>query len=295
MIMPPVCCFIHTGFQPYLVASLARASASGFKVYLLGDAHSKEAAVLAGVEFIDLESLATSKTRRFFDSYAHNSVNSLEYERFCFARWLYLYEFAKSLSELPKQLIYLDSDVLFYASPESLSSYSEANFYTVLNYSPSVSIFNGISHLEKVAVRICEFYSMQPESILDYIVSGQKAKRFKSQGSYFQGKWAGTPHLSDMDLLQECFDAAHQGSVRLLPSDNAESSFVFNPTISSLKDREICLGAGPQPVLEETKHLQSIHFQGGRKKFLIAFDTLFNLNLELKVKFSSTRQSFDVY
>jgi hypothetical protein len=124
--------FIHSGGDSYLACSFTQAWASnpGAQIILVGDRFNRGFAGVTHVERRDFN----RRAEEFSKVYRHYNSNSPDYERFCFQRWLVLYEMLEA-RRLPGCL-YLDSDVLLYERIEKLAPQFENYDLTPSRFSP---------------------------------------------------------------------------------------------------------------------------------------------------------------
>jgi hypothetical protein len=92
-------------------AVVRQAVSAGYQVTIIGN----ELARQPDANLIDIESLS-SEVEAFRNAYRHHSVNSLDYERFCFERWFLFYAARKK--SIGPNAIMIDSDVLVYPGLE---------------------------------------------------------------------------------------------------------------------------------------------------------------------------------
>lgn len=128
---------IHKGNTDYLPYSLAQVKESNpqSKIYLLGDDSNKHYSFIEH----DYINKYANGTKDFANIYKHLSSNDLEFELFCFQRWIILknFMFAKKLNNC----FCIDSDVMVYTNiskeQTKFQSFDIAFSYVPLNDSPS--------------------------------------------------------------------------------------------------------------------------------------------------------------
>jgi hypothetical protein len=147
---------IHVNNSEYLSYSLAQAKKSNpeSKIVLLGDSSND------CYKFIEHENIFNyyKNAQNFSDIYRHNSVNSYNYELFCFQRWFFLKDFMAA-NDINKCL-HIDSDVMLYANvTEEQKKFANYDLSLPHGISPHCLFINNLNVLEKFCDFLIEIYT----------------------------------------------------------------------------------------------------------------------------------------
>lgn len=269
---------IHTGYSPYLPYTLAQAKATNPRspIVLLGDRDN------AFLNFVQHEQVSDyfEEAEAFDQVYCkqHQSPNSYEYELLCFQRWFVLKAFMEA-HQIPVCL-HIDSDVMLYGDAteefDRIQAAHPSVEFTVHNRGCGHNSFITLAGIRKFCQLIMDTYT-DPD--LFQIIEQQQAKR-----------QADRPHLpievlggiSDMSLLRR-FCQLYGDEIVSTGAILDRSTFDFKIDSDSggyelengLKkihwnDRQpFCqhLSSG------ELIRFNSLHFQGGTKKYIHQYFT----------------------
>lgn len=144
--------FVHFTDDIYLPLSLqqARYSNPDADIYLLSPIENHRNK-FDGIVWENSSNYALSG-QELEKVYYHQSVNSYDFELKCLLRWFIVYEFAVQRNFT--ELLYLDSDVLLYDSPESIHQSFPSNGFTIADgqsphclYIADTRLLNDFCHL----------------------------------------------------------------------------------------------------------------------------------------------------
>lgn len=146
--------FVHKSNSPYLKYALkqARKYNPDSKIYLLGDDSNN------CFDFVSHHKLSdySKSADEFAKIYLHMSATDIEYELFCFLRWLYIKDFV--IEHSINSFIYFDSDVLIFSDIEkALRPYAHFDIANTGDYMPAVTYFKDKSAI----IDFCEFMAKQ--------------------------------------------------------------------------------------------------------------------------------------
>ena len=185
--------FVHTGYADYLELAIRQVLSSnpGCEVILLGDEKNRCLSHLARHYF-----LRNFQTRAlaFREQYVHLSTNSIQFERFCFERWLVLAEFVR-MTDLQGSFFMMDSDVLVYADLLDLEKHdlSDTDFTICRQWGPQFTYFRSPDICARLADWIFSIYGDRGQP---YLQMTKVFDEYKKAGNQFGG-------ISDMWALQE--------------------------------------------------------------------------------------------
>jgi len=106
----------HYGYQPYLDIFVKEASKKN-KVILVGDKHNRCVSRHPNVEHFLFDELSEG-IEDFTKAYTHLNISGLEYEIFCFKRWIYCRNLVRKLDI--QKFFYSDSDNIIYSDLEEV-------------------------------------------------------------------------------------------------------------------------------------------------------------------------------
>lgn len=147
---------IHVNNSEYLSYSLAQAKKSNpeSNIVLLGDSSND------CYKCIDHENIFNyyRNAQNFSDIYRHNSVNSYNYELFCFQRWFFLKDFMAANGI--NQCLHIDSDVMLYANvTEEQKKFANYDLSLPHGISPHCLFINNLNVLERFCDFLVEIYT----------------------------------------------------------------------------------------------------------------------------------------
>jgi hypothetical protein len=274
---------VHRGDSWYLRNSIAALRRAGYTdIYLLGDDANRHH---AGVTHLPLQELRSEQVLRLEARYVHLAVTPPDYERFCFQRWLYLAEAVHRTQ--PSQVLLIDSDVLMFAGPEQMASFQDAQYYQILRHNPSVVYFTDPKVLDALCAFLLDIYDRPEAELRSHIAARQAKRQYSSQGPAFFDRYPGALHFSDMDMLQEFWEACDgavgrisrqtpQGSIRhaLLPGlANPSPSMLFDSNFASMRGRVFTYD-GTRLRVGDGVPVGSLHFQGMSKRYMSLVDAI---------------------
>jgi len=147
---------IHVNNSEYLSYSLAQAKKSNpeSNIVLLGDSSND------CYKFIEHKNIFNyyRDAQKFSEIYRHNSVNSYNYELFCFQRWFFLKNFMAANGI--NKCLHLDSDVMLYANvTEEQKKFANYDLSLPQGISPHCLFINNLNVLEKFCDFLVEIYT----------------------------------------------------------------------------------------------------------------------------------------
>ena len=109
--------FFHIGYQKYLELCIRQTSKNN-KVILIGDSSNKFLGDIDNVIHYSVETLECNMFKQFMGAYKHMHTGGVQFEIFCFVRWLAVRNLVKKLGL--KTIFYTDSDNLIYSNLEKI-------------------------------------------------------------------------------------------------------------------------------------------------------------------------------
>lgn len=151
--------FIHQGDDKFLHYSIKQAQTSNPKsqVMLLGD-NANRMITPDHVHHYNIDDYREGAIA-FASLYQHQSVNSYEYELFCFQRWFILRDFARA-NQLT-DFCYLDSDIMLYTNIDTLE-------YQAFTFTCTWFSVNTLQVLEQFCQLINDYY--QDSSLFEQLI-----------------------------------------------------------------------------------------------------------------------------
>lgn len=154
---------VHRGADSYLRYVIKQAERTGNTVFLLGDETNRSMCR----NWYSLSDYESERLNLFRNQYVHMSTNSEQFEKFCFERHFYIYEFA--LRNQLDDLLMMDSDVLVYQkmSKKFFAGIEWSGYFNTDSQavSPHFSYFKR-EELRKFLSFCCELYSEKRIGIL---------------------------------------------------------------------------------------------------------------------------------
>jgi hypothetical protein len=289
---------IHQGDSWYLGNTFNSLIRAGWKnIVLLGDARNKKYSCLPGVSHIDLSTLDNAEIDMLRQSYRHLAVTPPDYELFCFMRWLYL-EAAVRLLNLDK-IVLIDSDVLFFLSPREILdslNWQQPGYYLTLRHNPSCFVASSAPTVLCILARfINAIYTKEFGEICNWVAMKQKARLHSSKSESFYAKYEEALHFSDMDMLQEFWDACN-GSASISPQAidcsintallpglaNPISELLFDSNFISLKGKGEFHWKNSRLSISNEFTIASLHFQGMSKRYICIVDAICSAPIECR-------------
>ena len=209
--------FIHIGNQSYFKASLAQARSSNpcSLIYLIGNSFSSPSRLFLTkykINFISIDKFRSAR-EEFCNYYAHQGLNPVHYELFCFQRWFILRDFLLSFKG-PVQGVMLDSDALLHTDIKNILSMMTTNMSVCDKSGPQFTFFKNV------------------DVILDYtdfIINCYKLNSYKKKCEEYikLNIHRGIPHMSDMVTL-----GLYAKSQKLFDTAKLSNSIVFDDNIA---------------------------------------------------------------
>ena len=251
--------YVHKGDSFYLdsIFNITRKNNPSQKIILLGDDENKKYAEKYNLNFYHINDYYTSNF-----NYKHYSVNSPDYEKFCYERWLIINNFLKTHDY--ETIIYSDSDNAFFIDVNELLKYNENGIYDMMYLGNQNIIVPSLFILKKyifeiISNRICDFFNKTDEDILKII---------EIKNSYDNGRI----HFSDMFLLNHIlYNDLTINKIGIENKYNFKKTmnvlkiddFLINVSYINIKDKLII--DNKIPYVNGVK-LFNIHFAGDSKK-----------------------------
>lgn len=257
--------YIHQGDSSYLehIFALTRRNNPYQRIILLGDATNRKYTTACGIEFHDIQPFIQPFP------YKHQSVNTYDYEYFCYERWIILNNFLRSAPDIVK-LIYSDSDN---AILENIGAF-------VHHYSNLDIGYLGIESMcvpnmlyihrdccQPIVDYIYGFYT--PDHVDSHIQTYIRAFQFRINNVY---------HISDMFTLLDAFkNIVGQAALVSIPGlqqtqhtmqnlqqqcNDIMPDIMFNSSIESVKNNYRVTN---NAVLSGEKKLFNLHFSDNNK------------------------------
>jgi hypothetical protein len=214
--------YIHKGDSFYLndIFQITRKNNPLQKIVLLGDNENKKYAELYNMEFHNISEYPVTNFH-----YKHYSMNSIPYEKFCYERWLVLFQFLQTTEY--ERVIYSDSDNAFFMDVNELLNHEESKKYNVLylgNDAVTPNVFvadkNIYNHINN---EIYNFFD-QCDEVIEKIIETQKWYCGDKQ----------TVHFSDMFILKYILDNS-LNITKLNIENNDYTDFYLNGNYNSIK------------------------------------------------------------
>jgi len=207
--------FVHKGNHSYfdLVVKYTRQSNKDSNIVILGDETNECVALKYNCQHEMYEKYLESW------EYKHISVNTVEYEKFCFERWIIIKNWLLNHTEV-QHVVYSDSDNILLQDISLIND--EMKTYDVLSFIESVVVPNILIIKRDVMInlgnKIIEFYK----------------KPFKEIQEFVYDKVNNHSHFSDMYLLF-IIVSSEISSENIYHLENNER-FTFNANINNIVD-----------------------------------------------------------
>lgn len=120
---------VHSGNQKYLEYCLKSVEAN-MNVFLLGDKSNSKVIQ----NWHNLNELDSVYKNRFDQCYKHMSSNPVDFEKMCFYRYIYIYEFM--VNNNIEKIIHLDSDVILFEGFHQYIEYVDSGVYEFSCFMP---------------------------------------------------------------------------------------------------------------------------------------------------------------
>lgn len=247
--------YVHKGDSFYLDDSfkITRQNNPNTKIILLGDMNNIKYCDKYNIEFYNINNYMSYEF-----NYKHYSINNLEYEKFCFERWLILYNFI-SMNNYDS-IIYNDSDNVFFMDVNNIIDDNiKTCDYLYLGYNDNESIFPNIfiaqSHVFKIINdNIIGFYNKSNDDIIQLL----KDKKY-----YIDDKL----HFSDMNILAFILFQCNLKNINIVENNYYKHIFIdcnYNYTKS-------CIVIKNGELFYNDKKIFNLHFQGCVKNEIANF------------------------
>jgi hypothetical protein len=177
-------------------------------IIAITDEHCRQTLSKHNIIFIDIDSIASEPdVYNFSNSYVHNSVNDLAYERLCLERWFILYSALKRIGV--ERFAYIDSDNVFLTSIRTVTAqFDSVNLLTHVGKMSAWFLLMDAYLLEEFCSFVKLLYALEPALISDW--ANYIGKRYSSLYAHKNGEQTFfAPHISDMYLwmaFQELID-----------------------------------------------------------------------------------------
>ena len=284
---------IHKGTSWYLDNTLNSLERAGWgNIVILGDKGNSKYSQLPGVRHVDINTIHSEHISFLQDNYYHLGVTPPDYEKFCFLRWVYLEAIVKQMNL--NNIMLIDSDVLFFASPEQALETIDgpSSYFVTRKHNPSCFISNNaVDILNNLARFIAGIYRKSKEDIHDWVSHKQNLRLHTSKSESFYAKYKNSLHFSDMDMLEEFWEACsgmqtlsayqieYQINQSLLPGlANPSGNLFFDSNFASVKTKNFYW---KKKVLRvDDKLVSSLHFQGMSKRYISIVDAICNAPID---------------
>ena len=240
------CFYIHTSNSYYLdsIFALTRHFNKNNRIILIGDSDNYEVAKKYNIEHY----LITDYNQII--PYHHVSVNTIDYEKFCFNRWFILKNFINTHNI--EKFVYSDSDNAIIYDFNSIE-YANAFLGHTTVIVPNLLFFCKET-LQRICVYYLELYNLNYENFLSLIKN--------SQYMTYHNNNINNPHFSDMMFLKMAIDFLNINYIFLPESRDKNTDFCYNSNINDINPKII----NDKVYLENTNiFLLNIHFAGSAK------------------------------
>jgi hypothetical protein len=269
--------FIHAGVSPYLPTTFlqAKIASPASPRFLLGTPHSKHLGGL--IQHINMAGYRNRATS-FAATFVNFSTNAASFELICLERWFILLEWMEAYKY--ERVIYLDSDIMLYASGNELVGHIDTHFpesgLTVAGISGHSCILQ-IQALRQFVLFVEQAYT-----------SSQALQLLKERYIFFR-KENSAGGISDMTFLTD-FRSFHPALVADVSIPPEASAAALDITIDYTRYHEedqnglkaitwkegIPYATLKEPLLGAQKQIRmlTLHFQGASKKYIAAYSTV---------------------
>lgn len=215
------CIYIHNGNSHYLddIFALTRHFNKNNRIILIGDSDNYNVAIKYNIEHYLI------KDYNEIIPYHHVSVNTIDYEKFCFNRWFILKNFLL-VNNLDK-FVYSDSDNAI------LYNFNTIDYTNAFIGHSTVIVPNVFFSCNDTLQKICDYYlNLYNQNFNNFLCLIKESKYIT-----YHNDDINYPHFSDMMFLKMAVDFLNINFV-FLP-ENTDNNFCYNGNINNIKTKII--------------------------------------------------------